>query len=212
MRLYNCSMNIQKFRHACLVIEKDGQSLVIDPGEWSDDYVVPTDVVGIIVTHEHGDHFAPERLAETLVANPNAKIYALDSIIVQLPTETPTQAATAGEMVNIGNFHVRFTGGQHATIHPDFPVCANLGLVIDEGELYYPGDSFVLPGCPVRRLAVPACAPWLKIAEAMDFIAAVKPESFFKTHDAMLSPTGHAVTDAWLSKAALATSSTYENS
>ncbi len=194
-----------------MVVEKDGQSLIIDPGEWSDDYVVPTGVVGIIVTHEHGDHFSPERIAETLAANPGAKVYALDSIITQLPAETAAQAVTEAETINIGNFHVRFTGGQHATIHPDYPVCANVGVVIDDGELYYPGDSFALPGCSVKRLAVPASAPWLKLAEAMDFIAAVKPESFFKTHDAMLSPVGHAVTDAWFSKAATATNSTFDN-
>lgn len=194
------------------MVEKDGQSLVIDPGEWTTDFVVPDNVVGVIVTHEHGDHFSPERIAETLAANPNAKVYALDSIIAQLPAETTAQAITADETVDIGSFHVRFTGGQHATIHPDYPVCANVGVVVDGGELYYPGDSFALPGCAVKRLAVPASAPWLKLAEAMDFIAAVKPESFFKTHDAMLSPTGHAVTDAWFTKAAAATKTTYENS
>lgn len=201
-------MNIQKFKHACLVISKDNQSLVVDPGEWSDDYVVPSRVVGVIITHEHGDHFSPEHIAETLRANPDAKVYALDSIVAQMPVGTAAQAVTAGETIDIGSFHVRFTGGQHATIHPDYPVCVNLGVVVDDGELYYPGDSFVLPDCPVNTLAVPASAPWLKIGEAIDFIAAVKPQKFFATHDAMLSDTGRAVTDAWLTKAATATNAT----
>ena len=183
---------------------------MIDPGEWSDDYIVPSGVVGIIVTHEHGDHFSPERIAQTLAANPNAKVYALSEIIEQLPRKTAAQAVTAGETVDIGNFHVRFTGGKHATIHSDYPVCGNLGVVIDDGELYYPGDSFTLPDCVIKKLAVPASAPWLKIAEAIDFIAAVKPQSFFATHDAMLSETGHAVTDAWLAKAATASNTTYD--
>lgn len=203
-------MEIQKFRHACLVVGKDDQKLVIDPGEWSDDYVVPSGVIGVIITHEHGDHFSPERIAQTLAANPGAKVYALDTTIAQLPAGTAAQAVAAGETIDIGSFHVRFTGGQHATIHPDYPVCGNFGLVIDDGELYYPGDSFAMPGCAVKKLAVPASAPWLKIGEAIDFIAAVRPQSFFATHDATLSPTGHAVTDAWLTKAAAATNTTYE--
>lgn len=203
-------MEIQKYQHACLVLSKDGQSLVIDPGDWSEDFVAPEDAVGIIVTHEHGDHFSPERIVAILAANPDAKVYALKEVISQLPAGTAAQAVAAGETIDIEGFHVVFTGGQHARIHPDYPVCGNIGVIIDDGELYYPGDSFVLPNCAVNHLAVPACAPWLKIAEAMDFIAAVQPKSFFATHTAMLSSTGNAVTEAWLTKAAAATNTIFE--
>ena len=50
-------MNISKFTHACVVLEKNNQSLVIDPGGWSQNLQIPENVVGIVVTHEHADHF-----------------------------------------------------------------------------------------------------------------------------------------------------------
>ena len=48
-------MEIKKYRHACLVLTKNTESLVIDPGYWSNDLVVPEKVAGVIVTHEHGE-------------------------------------------------------------------------------------------------------------------------------------------------------------
>jgi hypothetical protein len=43
----------------------------------------------------------------------------------------------------------------------------------------------------VKVLACPASAPWLKISDVMDFISAVKPETLFPTHNALLSGNGH---------------------
>lgn len=103
---------------------------------------------------------------------------------------------------------MQFTGGQHATIHPDYPVCANLGVYVDNGALYYPGDSFTTAPGPVEVLAVPAAAPWLKMADAMDFLTATKPKQYFLVHDAVLSPEGRAVAAAWLARTAEAISAT----
>lgn len=194
-------MNIRKFRHSCLVLEEDGQSLVVDPGEWSTDFVVPKNVVGVIVTHEHGDHFSLEKLQNIVATNPDAVIYAHADVTVKIP-DLATTTVTSGETKRIGTFSVQFTGGQHATIHPDYPVCANLGVYVNNGALYYPGDSFASAPGPVEVLAVPAAAPWLKIAEAMDFLAATKPKEYFLTHDAVLSPEGQAVAAAWLGRTA----------
>ncbi len=66
-------------------------------------------------------------------------------------------------------------------------MCQNVGVLIDNGEVYYPGDSFAEPGMPVKTLALPIAAPWMKTSEAMDFLTHVKPERAFPTHDAILS-------------------------
>lgn len=168
-------MHIRKFRHSCLVVEKDGQSLVIDPGEWSTDFVVPDNVVGVIVTHEHGDHFYTETLREIIATNPDAIIYAHADVVVEAP-DLPTMSVAANETKLIGDFTVRFTGGDHARVFPDKPVCANIGVLVDNGELYYPGDSLVLPQVPVNVLLLPVSAPWLKLSEALDFFTTVHPK------------------------------------
>lgn len=204
-------MEIRKYRHSCLVIAKNNQSIIIDPGSWTTDLQIPKDTVGIIVTHEHADHFDIDRLKEIINKNPSVYIYAHVDVIAQLGEMSRYgRSVAANETVNIGNFIVTLTGGHHAIIHPDHPVCANLGILVDNGELYYPGDSFDLPGCTIKTLAVPASAPWMKISEAMDFITAVKPETCFPTHNALLSAEGHALAAAWLTKAADNVGTTYQ--
>jgi len=196
-------MEIRKFRHACLELTKDNKSLIIDPGGWSTDFEPNDKIIGVVITHEHGDHFEKAQLQKILKKNPEVCIYAHVDIIAQLDDFAGTKrSVAAGETVIVGPFSLRFTGGTHATIHPDYPVCANLGVIVDDGKLYYPGDSYALPNCDIDMLAVPASAPWMKMSEAMDFITAVKPKSCFPTHDVLLSPEGNELTKAWLTKAA----------
>lgn len=203
-------MDIRKFEHACLELTKDNVSLVIDPGGWTKDYEPNDHTVGVVITHEHGDHFDKSKLQEILEKNPEVCIFAhVDTIAQLVDFEGKKQAVSVGETVTVGPFSLCFTGGTHATIHPDYPVPANLGVVVDEGKLYYPGDSYTLPGCDVETLAVPASAPWMKMSESMDFIMAVKPKTCFPTHDILLSNEGHELAKAWLSKAAEKVGSTY---
>lgn len=69
-------------------------------------------------------------------------------------------------------------------------------------EIYYPGDSFAEPGAPVKTLALPIAAPWMKTSEGMDFLTKLKPECAFPTHDAILSDAGKGFVDNWIKMAA----------
>lgn len=186
--------------HACLVLEKDGDSLVIDPGAWSTDLVVPTNVVGVVVTHEHADHCDMKQLANIVSVNPNATIYAHADIASKLGG-MPTQAVAMGENVQVGDFALSFVGGTHATIHSSLPPIANLGVVVDE-TLYYPGDSFTLPDRQIQILALPENAPWAAARESMDFLTQVNPARAFPTHDGLLSEQGKKTYDGLLDLAA----------
>jgi len=57
--------------------------------------------------------------------------------------------------------------------------------------LFYPGDALTVPPVEVDVLAVPSGAPWVKIGEVMDYVAAVKPKRSFPTHDMVLSVIGN---------------------
>jgi hypothetical protein len=81
------------------------------------------------------------------------------------------------------------------------PVVTNLGVMIND-LLYYPGDSFTLPGRAIDTLAIPAGAPWLKVGDAMDFLELVKPRFAFPTHDAVLSDIGKGLADRLLNSVA----------
>jgi L-ascorbate metabolism protein UlaG (beta-lactamase superfamily) len=187
-------MILTKYEHACFTVEKDGKLLVVDPGGWTTDLPALESVVGIVVTHEHPDHFDVNALGAIIGHNPDARIFAHEAITRQLGDTLPNTAVVAGEGIEVGPFRLEFYGGDHAVIHPDMPVAANLGVMIN-GKLYYPGDSFVLPDREVDVLALPTVAPWLKISETFDFLTAVKPRLVFPTHDAISSDAGKQLID-----------------
>ncbi len=186
-------MKLTKYEHACFTIEKDDQLLVVDPGGFTTDFMPPTNVVAIVITHEHGDHLDHTRLAAIIDQNPTAIIVAHPSITTHIES-FQTRSVLPGDHSTVGAFDLTFYGGDHAVIYPDIPVVANLGVLINE-HVYYPGDSFTRPNVPVDVLALPIGAPWLKLSEAVDFIREVKPRLAFPTHDAVLSDTGKDLAD-----------------
>lgn len=201
-------MKITKFGHACFIVEQDGESLIVDPGEYSLDLVIPENVVGIVVTHEHADHVSKEILQSIVDRNPQASIFAHQDVIAKLDGLS-TQVAEAGDKLAVGNFSLEFFGGQHAIIAKEWPIFANLGVMIN-GKLYYPGDSFTVPDKNVELLALPISAPWLKISESMDFLRTVRPKFAFPTHDAILSDIGKAMIDRMMSTTAQNVGTTYQ--
>ena len=101
-------------------------------------------------------------------------------------------AVAPGDTFVAAGMTVRAHGGRHAVIHADIPRIVNVGFVIDtpDGPLYHPGDAFHVPDEEIATLFVPVSAPWLKLAEAIDFTRAVAPERAFALHDSLLVDAG----------------------
>lgn len=201
-------MKLTKYRHACFTVEESGKILVVDPGEFSTDFIAPENVVAVVVTHEHPDHFDLERVTEIMDKNPEAIVLAPHSVSDKLEAFNH-QPVSAGETVNLDPFTLTFHGEQHATIHAGIPPIENSGVMIND-LIYYPGDSFVLPGQPVDTLLLPASAPWMKISEAINFLNAIKPRLAVPTHDAILSLEGQEIADRLLRGAAQTAGSEYQ--
>ncbi len=185
-------MKITKYEHACIVIEENGQTLIIDPGEYTNDLVVPEGVVAVVITHSHADHVAARHLNEITTLNPDAIIYGHKDAVADITGNV--QAVVANEGIRAGVFELEFYGGDHAVIDPSIPIIANLGVMVND-SLYYPGDSFTQPGRHVDILALPVSAPWMKISEGVAFAKSIAPKTIFPTHDAILSDTGKALVD-----------------
>lgn len=181
-------MKLTKFRHACFTVEKDGAVLIIDPGTFSHDFIIPKRVDGIVITHEHPDHLDIKLVERILAGHPKATIIAHESITTKF-ANSPTLPVTPGEPYALGPFLLNFFGGIHAPIAEGITTPPNLGVLIDN-SLYYPGDSFTVPEGSVKTLALPISAPWLDFARTRDFLGAVKPLMVFPTHDGILSEDG----------------------
>ncbi|GHF26119.1 MBL fold metallo-hydrolase [Streptomyces mashuensis] len=192
-------MKLTKHSHACVRLQKDGGgTLVIDPGAFSEeDAGVGADA--ILITHEHPDHFAEDRLRRALDANPAAELWTLRSVAEKVSAAFPGRVHTVGEgdTFTAAGFDVQVHGQLHAVIHPDIPRITNVGYLVD-GSVFHPGDALTLPGQPVDTLMVPVMAPWSKVSEVIDYIREVGPRRAIDIHDALLTDLARPVYDRML--------------
>ena len=200
-------MNVTKYEHACLVVEEQGKKLVIDPGIFTTSLPNLKGVVAIVVTHVHADHFDPEKLRAIVQQNPEARIFSTAEVAKEV-ADLPITAVTGGTAETVAPFSLAFYGELHAEVHRSRPRNQNVGVMIND-TLYYPGDSFALPGVPIKVLALPTSGPWLKVAEMIDFAAAAKPAQAFGTHNALLSDIGHSMINSMAQQAVEAVGGTF---
>jgi L-ascorbate metabolism protein UlaG (beta-lactamase superfamily) len=189
-------VRITKYEHATLQLAVGDENLIIDPGNFLShpDF---TGVVGIVITHEHADHWTADVVRRILEKSPDAKIFGPQGVAAAAG-DFEVEVVAAGDIVQAGEFTLEFFGGEHALIHESIPVIDNVGVLVND-ELYYGGDSYTVPGVEVGTLAAPVGAPWLKIGEAMDYVLAVKPTRAFYVHDMTLSVAGKQMAAARLS-------------
>ena len=188
-------MKLTKFTHACVRLEKDGKALVFDPGSLSEAEEALAGADAVLITHEHPDHIDVGAVVDALVGSDTLQLFAPAVVADQLREKAADagsriHAVAPGEDFEVAGFAVRSFGGQHAVIHPQIPVVANVGYVVDS-NVYHPGDSFVVPdGVEVQTLLVPIHAPWNKVSEVVDFVIGVRASQAFPIHDGLLNETG----------------------
>ncbi|QGZ51732.1 MBL fold metallo-hydrolase [Streptomyces sp. QHH-9511] len=188
-------MKLTKKSHACVRLEKEGRTLVIDPGGFSEeDSALGADAV--FVTHEHPDHFDEGRLRAALEADPAAEIWTLRSVAEKISAAFPGRVHTVGhgDTFTVAGFDVQVHGELHAVIHPDIPRVTNIGFLVD-GAVFHPGDALTVPDHPVDTLLLPVMAPWNKISEVIDYVREVKPRRAFDVHDALLTDLARPIYD-----------------
>ncbi|PWK74690.1 L-ascorbate metabolism protein UlaG (beta-lactamase superfamily) [Streptomyces sp. CG 926] len=191
-------MKLTKRLHSCVQLEKDGRTLVIDPGAFSEpDAGLGADA--LLVTHEHPDHFEEGRLRAALDADPAVQLWTLRSVAEKLAPAYPGRVHTVGhgDAFTAAGFEVQVHGELHAEIHPDLPRVTNVGYLV-EGSLFHPGDALTVPGVPVETLMVPVHAPWNKVSEVIDYLREVKPHRALDIHDAYLSDIARPIYDGAL--------------
>lgn len=194
-------MDLTLLGHSCVRFEKNGSRLVVDPGAYSaTDALEGADAV--LVTHQHVDHVVPDELRAALVGRPELEVWAPQAVVTAVVGDDDSVASRvhtvgSGDHVEVAGFAVDVVGGKHAVVHPDVPQIDNVGYLVD-GAVLHPGDSLTVPDGDIELLLLPIAAPWLKAAEAIDYVRAVRARRAVPIHDAILADTGRALLDGLL--------------
>jgi len=190
-------MRITKFGHACVRVEYDGTTLVLDPGMFTQPEALDG-ADAVLITHEHFDHYSIDLLRRT-----DAPVYTIEAVAAKIRQDGPdvaerTTVVAPGQAFDAAGLPVTTVNEKHAVIHAELPHFDNSGYLITAGDtrLFHPGDALDGPGEDVDVLFVPVSAPWARSAEMIDFARKVKAPTNIAIHDRIYSEAGSAVFDS----------------
>jgi L-ascorbate metabolism protein UlaG (beta-lactamase superfamily) len=159
-------MKVTKFAQSCLVLEKDGGRIAIDPGSITMDHH-SLDELGhldaVLYTHRHHDHF-DERCVDAL-HDRGVRLYGNADVcsLVEGMTELRDD-----EVQEVAGFRVHPRDLPHVPMVDGAPGPPNTGFLVD-GELFHPGDGMDLADLRARLLALPIAGPSISFRDAHVF-------------------------------------------
>ncbi|MBU4213406.1 MAG: MBL fold metallo-hydrolase [Actinobacteria bacterium] len=196
------SVVLERWGHSCVrLLAQD--PIVIDPGVYSDLSQALAGARQILVTHEHGDHLAVPAVVEAVAGG--AEVYAPAPVVDQLVGAGAAIARVHrvqdGDRLDLAGLDVQVLGEWHAPLHPAMPRFANVGFLID-GALLHPGDAYVdLAGRPTPdTVLAPVAAPWLLLADLVDWVRELAPRQVVPVHDAPASEVGRDLWTRWVER------------
>lgn len=171
-------MHITKYLHSCLLVEEQGKTMLIDPGNFTyNAHVFAVDKLEkldyILITHEHEDHFYLPFVKEILQRFPDVTIITNPSIVAILEKEGITAASEENEDVKLDVI-------AHEKLWDKEPPQNAVFKIF--GKLVHPGDSlhFTTTG---DILALPLQAPWGSTTQAVEKALEMQPKVIIPIHD-----------------------------
>ncbi|MEV0432478.1 MBL fold metallo-hydrolase [Nocardia sp. NPDC050413] len=193
------SIAITALGHSTVRLADNDGAVVIDPGVLAPQAAFENAAV-FLVTHDHEDHVDIDRVVSALVAQPETVVLAPRLVIDKLAAAGADHGrlveAEAETRFDVAGFGVQAIVGSHAAIYPSLPDSPNVAYLID-GRVLHPGDAYPsLPdGTDLDVLFLPVSGPWMRYADAVDYVIATRPDLVVPIHDGDLNDMGRTLTD-----------------
>ena len=182
-------MKITKYIHSCLLIEKDADKILFDPGLFSfvEGAVKPSqfeNLTAIILTHCHPDHIDDESLKEIIGNNPNAVVLANAEIVGKLAGKSIAVEIFETGTHTVASFELEAFDAPHEKLLAD-ELPQNTAYVIDD-LIVHPGDSLsenLYAKKGTKILCLPLMAPWETEMQTFEFAKKMSPQIVVPIHD-----------------------------
>jgi L-ascorbate metabolism protein UlaG (beta-lactamase superfamily) len=189
--------------HACIRIEQDGVTIVVDPGV----FTPPGDLDGadaLLITHEHGDHFSLPLISAAIAARPGLPIWTNSSVAALLEgSGAEVHTIGDGDTFSVEGIEVQAHGTWHDLIHEELPRVRNTGFLIG-GRVFHPGDAMTDPGAPVDLLLVPTNGQSVpNFGDLVDYVRQINPAMVAPIHDTGFDQAGEDGLDQFLAPRAV---------
>lgn len=175
-------MKVTKYPQSCLILEKDGMRLLIDPGVFVAEKYKAGDlgkIDAVLVTHEHGDHLNIE-LLRSIVGQSGITVVANESAS-KLSDGLVTKVVTDGEQFELAGFKIIAKELPHCAMPSGAPGPQNTGYIIDD-NFFHPGDGVKIDDVHVDTSGVAVAGPDISPRDVVDFAKSVGCKKLIPLH------------------------------
>lgn len=158
-------MKVTKYPQSCLLLEKDGRRILIDPGSFVAEKYHASEfgkVEAVLYTHQHGDHY-DEGFSKSL----DAPKYGNKSVCELIGSDC--KLVESGKEFELAGFKILPHDLPHCKMVDGSDGPQNTGFIIDD-NFFDPGDGIDTEGVSVENAAIPIAGPSISMYDAAQFV------------------------------------------
>lgn len=176
-------MNITKYPQSCFILEKNGERIIIDPGNFvAEKYKIEDlpEVEGILITHRHADHLYPP-LIQALSRGGTVPIIANQDVAEFLGDGIVTNIVRDGEELGVAGFTVKAYERAHVLLPDGGEGPQNTGFMVDN-TFFHGGDTADVQGITAKVAAIPIAGPDISPRDAFRMAQEIGAETIIPMH------------------------------
>lgn len=174
-------MKLTKFVHSCVLVEDEGKTILVDPGQFSwqsglFNIEALNSLDAVVITHEHFDHFNEEFVTAIINKFPEVLFVSTTPVVEKLQQMGAKNTSTD----SVDGIEI-FSKVKHASLEPLDEAPDNIAVHIFD-KITFGGDRHDLEETK-DILALTVTAPWGSMTDAAAMALHLKPKIILPIHD-----------------------------